>query len=270
MLITTQTFSKIANKPVNSNMISAMKGLEVMGNSVGLHRPHRLAMFLAQTAHESMGWVHDREIWGPTPTQVRYEGRADLGNNQPGDGSLFRGYTPMQITGRYNTTLFYNWCKSNNLNPPDFTKQPHLMNTDPWEGLGPLWYWAYGKPTSLNISADRGDFVTNTRLVNGKTKGINDRYRYYGRAALVLLGEPMDIKAFQIKHKLGADGVVGPKTQLVMHKLLEKLQDVTFTDKPVTSKPTPIITSKPKNNTGIVTGGILVAIIAATTYMFWG
>src|SRR5690606_17393021 len=66
--------------------------------------PTRLAAFLAQVGHESGGFVYAREIWGPTEAQKRYEGRKDLGNTQPGDGSRFRGRGLIQITGRANYT----------------------------------------------------------------------------------------------------------------------------------------------------------------------
>lgn len=245
MLVTVDLFSKVAGKSVNDNMISALRGLQFAGDAVGLAKPHRLAMFLAQTAHESMGWYYDREVWGPTPAQKAYEGRKDLGNTQKGDGAKFRGYTPMQITGRYNTTRFYNWCVKEfpNLRVPNFVNDPSLMNTDPWEGIGPLWYWAYGKPASLNVSADRGDFVGNTKLVNGGLNGLDDRYRYYGRAALVLLGrDPNDVAGFQRHYGLGVDGKVGAKTQAKMHQLLVALPEVKFNeDKTVTTKSNSIL-----------------------------
>lgn len=236
MLITLDTFARIAGKKPNDNMASALQGLQYAGDTVGLNKPHRLAVFLAQTAHESAGWQWDKEIWGPTKAQKGYEGRKDLGNTQPGDGSLFRGYTPMQITGRYNTTKFYNWCKAKfpKLNPPNFVVKPYLMNTDPWEGIGPLWYWSEAKGFSLNGPCDRGDFRQATKLINGGYNGLSERYRYYGRAALVLLGRDVEsMRDFQREYGLVADGIVGEKTFLLLHNLLLKLPAVKFTESAV-------------------------------------
>ncbi len=67
-----------------------------------INTPARAAAFLAQVGHESGQLRYLREIWGPTPAQVRYEGRADLGNAQPGDGKRFMGRGLIQITGRKN------------------------------------------------------------------------------------------------------------------------------------------------------------------------
>lgn len=231
MLIIADTLAKIAGKRVNDNMVSTCLGLQKGGEDAGLNLRHRLAMFLAQLAHESGGWGYDREIWGPTPTQNRYEGRKDLGNVVKGDGSLFRGYTPMQITGRHNTTKFYNWCKERFEFVPNFIQQPHLMNSDPWEGIAPIWYWSYGKSKSLNESADIGDFIANTKLVNGRTNGLNDRFRFYGRTGLVLMGlDPNQLNYFQAKHNLYIDNRMGPNTLKVMHRELKKYSPVKFKD----------------------------------------
>ena len=230
MLITATTFAAIAGNHVNDNMVSALRGLQYAGVVAGLQRPHRLAMFLAQTALESGGWKWDREIWGPTPAQKRYEGRKDLGNTKPGDGAKFRGYTPMQITGRHNTTKFYNWAKTNiDKNCPNFVDNPALMNTDPWEGIGPIWYWSHGKSRSLNFYADQGDFKAVTKQINGGYNHLHERYQYYGKAALMLLGRSVfELREFQRDHGLKVDGVVGPQTAQVLHKELVKLPDVKF------------------------------------------
>ena len=64
--------------------------------------PKRIAAVIAQIGQESGQLRFVKEIWGPTKVQVRYEGRADLSNNLPSDGSRFRDLGLVQITGRAN------------------------------------------------------------------------------------------------------------------------------------------------------------------------
>lgn len=243
MQITAATLAAIAGRSVNDNMASTIAGLELAGVGAGLNRPHRLAQYLAQLAHESGGWVYDREVWGPTKAQKGYEGRKDLGNTQPGDGSKFRGRGPIQITGRANTTEFRDWAR--NLDPaaPDFVANPDLINTDPWEGLGPIWYW---DTRQLNRYADHGDLLTITKRINGGTNGLSDRQDKYTRAGLVLLGyAPADVRAFQRSHGLTVDGKAGPATRAAIHAELLKRPLVTFgADRPA-PKPSPGPTVKP-------------------------
>ena len=70
--------------------------------------PDRMAAFLAQVGHESGGFHWLTELWGPTSTQTRYEGREDLGNTQAGDGFKYRGRGLIQLTGRANYQLASN------------------------------------------------------------------------------------------------------------------------------------------------------------------
>src|SRR5690606_23137462 len=110
---------------------------------------------------------YDQEVWGPTPAQKRYDNRTDLGNTPEtdGDGERYKGRTAGQITGKYNYTKFRDWCRAKGLNPPDFVAYPEKLNTDPWEGLGFIWYWETGNPTgkSLNRFADTNDIETITK-----------------------------------------------------------------------------------------------------------
>ena len=140
--------------------------------------------------HESGGFKFDREIWGPTAAQKRYEGRKDLGNTQKGDGSRFRGHGPMQVTGRANHRAFSKWAKAIDPAAPNFETAPEKINTDPWEGLSPIWYWDEGNPDkrSLNRLADAGDIENITRKINGGLNGYEDRLRYFDRLALAVLG----------------------------------------------------------------------------------
>jgi putative chitinase len=49
------------------------------------------------------------------------------------------------------------FCRAAGLDCPDFVKDPDAVNTDPWEGLLPLFYW---DTRDLNRWADEGDAET--------------------------------------------------------------------------------------------------------------
>lgn len=83
--------------------------------------PRKLAYILATAHHETGAFKWMREIWGPTTAQQRYEGRADLGNVQPGDGKKFMGRGFVQLTGRRN---YQDWSKRTGL---DLIKEPQLV-----------------------------------------------------------------------------------------------------------------------------------------------
>lgn len=75
-----------------------------------INTPQRIACFLAQAAHETMGFQRFIEIWGPTEDQKEYEPpskkASELGNTQRGDGFLFRGRGVFMLTGRDNYRRF--------------------------------------------------------------------------------------------------------------------------------------------------------------------
>lgn len=132
----------------------------------GITGPVRIAAFLAQIGHESGGFVYVREIWGPTPAQQRYEGRRDLGNTQPGDGSRFRGRGLIQVTGRANYQAAARALGIDCVNRPELLEQPRNA------ARASAWWWA---AHGCNELADTGDFVALTRKINGGTNGLADR-----------------------------------------------------------------------------------------------
>ena len=96
----------------------------------------RVAAFIAQIGHESGQLRYVKEIWGPTAAQMRYEGRADLGNTQPGDGSKYRGRGLIQITGRAN----YKACgEALGL---DLINHPELLEKPQHACMSAAWFWA--------------------------------------------------------------------------------------------------------------------------------
>lgn len=211
----------VSDRAPNDNMRSVVAGLETRGEGAGLDRPHRLAQYVPQITHESGRFRYDREVWGPTPAQKRYDTRTDLGNTaaRDGDGFKFRGRTAMQITGGHNTREFRDWCREVvDPHAPDFVANPDLMNTDPWEGLGPIWYW---ETRSLNRYADEGDAEMVTRRINGGLNGFEDRLQLLDRTSLILLGyRPIDVRVFQDHAGLKVDGISGPRTRAAFHAAL--------------------------------------------------
>ena len=139
--------------------------------------PKRVAAFIAQIGHESGQLKYVKEIWGPTAAQVRYEGRADLGNTQSGDGSKYRGRGLIQITGRAN----YKAC--GDALGLELIYHPELLEKPQHASMSAAWFWA---TKGLSTLADEGKFETITRRINGGQNGAADRQALYARALKVL------------------------------------------------------------------------------------
>ena len=259
-LIAPETVAHIFGvKSANDNIRSIVKGLDMRGAEAGLHPPHRLAQYLGQVGHESARGRYDRELWNGKGAQARYDVRTDLGNTpeRDGDGYKFRGRTAMQITGKANTRSFRDWCRKLFKDVPDFVANPDAMNTDPWEGLGPVWYW---ETRGLNTLADTGSVSNVTRRINGGYNGLEDRKVIYARAALVFLGfDPADVSGFQKSARITVDGLVGPQTLKALHASLVALPKA---EVPVRPDVEPIA-PKPARQTGIA--ALIAAIIGFFT-----
>ena len=145
-----------------------------------IETPLQQAHFLSQVAHESgcLRWLE--EIWGPTPAQLTYEGRRDLGNTQPGDGYRFRGFGPIQITGRANVTQL-----ARAIGEPSLLQDPSQLTQPELGSRSAGWFWM---SRNLNPLAERDDLRAITRVINGGLNGLNDRAKYLHRAKQLLMG----------------------------------------------------------------------------------
>ena len=138
--------------------------------------PLRAAHFLAQIGHESAGLRYMEEI----ASGAAYEGRADLGNTQPGDGRRFKGRGPIQLTGRSNYRAFTRWSQNAGHTNHDFEANPHLLSQPKWGFLAASYYWTVARP-NLNAQADRDDLEAVTRSINGGLNGLADRRQRLNR-----------------------------------------------------------------------------------------
>ncbi|MDG9793759.1 peptidoglycan-binding protein [Brucella anthropi] len=135
----------------------------------------RIVHFLAQLAHESDGFCAIEEY----ASGAAYEGRADLGNTQPGDGKRYKGRSPIQLTGRANYRAFTKWIRGYVPDAPDFEAKPELVATWPWAAWAVFYFWS---TRSLNDLADKDDLVGVTKRINGGTNGLADRAAYLAKA----------------------------------------------------------------------------------------
>lgn len=138
-----------------------------------INTPRRAAAFLAQIAHESGRFIYVREI----ASGEAYEGRADLGNTEPGDGRRFRGRGWIQITGRSN----YRDCGA--ALGVDLVGSPELLERYGLASRSAGWFWF---TRGLNELADVENFRKITLRINGGLTHYGERVLLWARAKEML------------------------------------------------------------------------------------
>lgn len=141
--------------------------LESALQGYGITNVTQFAQIMAQCAHVSGNFQYLRELGNDSYFQ-KYEGRADLGNTQPGDGLKYKGRGFIQITGRdiYARAGLYLGL--------DLINQPHLAE-DPVTAAKLVLFFFFEYKKSRTASVDWNDVTTVTRIVNGGTNGLTDR-----------------------------------------------------------------------------------------------
>jgi putative chitinase len=148
-----------------------------------INTPKRIAAFLAQIGHESGQLQYVREL-GNNQYLSKYDTgtlAARLGNTpEPdGDGQKYRGRGLIQITGRNN----YRQCSLGLFGDERLLTLPELLEQPQWAAESAAWFWEHN---GLNELADRGQFNSITRRINGGLNGLQDRLELWARARAVL------------------------------------------------------------------------------------
>lgn len=174
----------------------------------------RLAAFLAQCGHESDGFTDltenlnysadalaatwpnryavDSKAKTKTPNDLAkrlarhpeaianncYANRMGNGPEASGDGWRFRGYGPIQGTGR---ALREQFAKSIGKSLEE--SEAYLLTVEGGIEFA-CWFWV--KVKNLNPLADAGDMLGMTKLINGGTNGLADRKARYDHALTIL------------------------------------------------------------------------------------
>lgn len=198
-MISLKTFQ--AACPSNATPQEWIAALDAVLPKYDITTNRRIAMFLAQTSHESLDYTARREnlnysakgllaTWSTRFTVATanayarkpeliankvYGGR--LGNSQTGDGWRFRGGGLIQLTGRSNYTAFGATL--------GMTAEEAVAYVETKRGAieSACWYW---RTRELNRLSDLQDLWGVTRLINGGTNGVTDRTNRYNRIIATL------------------------------------------------------------------------------------
>lgn len=202
MQITEQQLKQIL--PSNKNIPELCKALNNVLPRYNINTKNRIAGFLAQCGHESLDFTVLRENLNYSARGLRltfpkyfrddtianqyarqpqrianrvYANRMGNGNEASGDGWKHRGRGAIQLTGKNNYTSF-----SKSINK---TVDETIAYLETLEGAveSACWFWT---TNMLNRTCDKDDIIAMSRIINGGTKGLEDRINRYERAKRIL------------------------------------------------------------------------------------
>lgn len=166
----------VAGRPVRADLAAAIQDqLPRYGIDA---TTQRLAYFVAETAEESGGFRYLHEL-GNAAYFARYDGRADLGNTQPGDGARFSGAGLIELTGRANFARYGARLGVDLVGHPELAQRPDIA-----VATACLFWIDHG----LNELADADNLVAVTRRINGGLNGLAERRADLTRAKTFLAG----------------------------------------------------------------------------------
>ena len=189
-----------------SNLEKFVEGLNETFEHFEIDTPERMAMFIAQTAHESGNFAATQENlnysakglngtfrkYFPTedsatpyarkPEKIAnkvYGNRMGNGPESSGDGYKYCGRGLIQLTGHDNYQAFADSMEG------DIEDLPEYLATFEGAVQSAAWFW---ETNNLNVLADAQDILALTKRINGGTIGLEDRIKHYNHALEVLCG----------------------------------------------------------------------------------
>ena len=207
-LITITTLKKIFPRARNSDIKKYAKPLAEGLNKYGITDLVEISNFLGQIAYESGNFRYVEEnLYYTTPNRINsifrrsfknmsekeiakytrnpkklanrvYANIIGNGDEKSGDGYRFKGRGLIQLTGRDN---YEKYAKDRN---PEVLKNPDLLLKPEYAVDAALWYWT--KKQNLRKHAQENNISAVTKIINGGTRGLEERRKLTNRTYKVL------------------------------------------------------------------------------------
>lgn len=176
MVLTKDLLLQVSNKGVKDSLIDELVLLFNQYFPIyKISNPLRVCAFLAQTSHESGGYLFFTEL-GNIKYFDKYEPGTKIGNRLgniiPGDGYRYRARGIIGITGRDNYISYGRKIGEDLVNNPNLAKEPVIACKIACE------FWNEHKLSPL---ADLKMIETITKRINGGLNGIEDRKARFNR-----------------------------------------------------------------------------------------
>jgi putative chitinase len=192
--------------PKNKNAEAWTKALNEVLPTYEINSTERIAAFLAQCGHESMGFtvlqenlnysaegltkifhkyfptLESAQPYARRPEMIAnkvYANRMGNSTEESGEGYRYRGRGPIQLTGKSN----YTECSDFLFQDDTLIKDPDMLLDPEYALHSACWFWW---KNALNNYADSADLVTMTKRINGGTIGLDDRIKHYNEAIHLL------------------------------------------------------------------------------------
>lgn len=144
-----------------------------------------VAYTLGTIAAETAGFVPLKEMVAMFNTRNKafdlYEGRKDLGNNQPGDGMRYPGRGFVQLTGKGNYRRYGERIGQPLEDQPELAQEPAIS-------AQLLALFVADRADKIDAALRESDFARARKLVNGGTHGMERFTRAYTTILGVLMG----------------------------------------------------------------------------------
>lgn len=193
--------------PSNDDLDCYVASFNMFSEVFKINTPKRVAMYLAQTLHESnylkateenLNYSADgllktfpkyfnaqtAQTYARNPQKIAnkvYANRMGNGDEASGDGWKYRGRAYIQLTGKSNYQAFskYDLCTADVLRDPDSVGKVNKSNPKYYLAqLASMWFWEKNK---INDAADREDVQKATKIINGGINGLSNRQLLYRR-----------------------------------------------------------------------------------------